>query len=65
MTDHLPHSPRAAARDNRERILDAAKRRPRAARVAASRRFAALVIQAFRASSQHAWLPPVPRSAPG
>lgn len=35
-----------------------------AARVAASRRFAALVIQAFRASPEHAPLPPVPRLAP-
>lgn len=36
-----------------------------AARVAASRRFAALVIQAFRASPEHTRLPPVPRLAPG
>lgn len=35
-----------------------------AARVAASRRFAALVIQAFRASSEHVPLPPVPRLGP-
>ncbi|GHJ39321.1 TetR/AcrR family transcriptional regulator [Streptomyces sp. TS71-3] len=34
-----------------------------AARVAASRRFAALVIQAFRASPTHGPLPPVPRLA--
>ncbi len=37
---------------------------PTAARVAASRRFAALVVQAFRASPGHAPLPPVPRLAP-
>ncbi|SED60834.1 DNA-binding transcriptional regulator, AcrR family [Streptomyces melanosporofaciens] len=35
-----------------------------ATRVAASRRFAALVIQAFRASPQHSPLPPVARLAP-
>lgn len=35
-----------------------------AARVAASRRFAALALQAFRASPEHAPLPPVPRLAP-
>lgn len=35
-----------------------------AARVAASRRFAALVIQAFRTSPHHSPLPPVPRLAP-
>lgn len=35
-----------------------------AARVAASRRFAALVIQAFQASPQHSPLPPVARLAP-
>ncbi|WP_209441106.1 TetR/AcrR family transcriptional regulator [Streptomyces violaceorubidus] len=35
-----------------------------AARVAASRRFAALAIQAFRASPEHTPLPPVPRLAP-
>ncbi|GAA2305205.1 TetR/AcrR family transcriptional regulator [Streptomyces violaceusniger] len=34
------------------------------ARVAASRRFAALVIQAFQASPQHSPLPPVARLAP-
>ncbi|WP_399880953.1 TetR/AcrR family transcriptional regulator [Streptomyces sp. BBFR51] len=34
------------------------------ARVAASRRFAALVIQAFQASPDHSALPPVPRLAP-
>ncbi|MGX1122847.1 hypothetical protein RKD37_008210 [Streptomyces ambofaciens] len=37
---------------------------PTAARVAASRRFAALVIQAFRASPGHASIPPVPRLMP-
>ncbi|MBA6440415.1 TetR/AcrR family transcriptional regulator [Streptomyces sp. GMR22] len=36
----------------------------KAARVAASRRFAALVIQAFQASPQHSPLPPVARLAP-
>ncbi|WP_438491670.1 TetR/AcrR family transcriptional regulator [Streptomyces asiaticus] len=36
----------------------------KAARVAASRRFAALVIQAFHASPQHSPLPPVARLAP-
>ncbi|EXU64960.1 TetR family transcriptional regulator [Streptomyces sp. PRh5] len=36
----------------------------KAARVAASRRFAALVIQAFQASPQHSTLPPVARLAP-
>ncbi|CAL9338052.1 hypothetical protein [Streptomyces sp. enrichment culture] len=35
-----------------------------AARVATSRRFAALVLPAFRAPSEHALLPPVPRLAP-
>jgi AcrR family transcriptional regulator len=35
-----------------------------AARVAASRRFAALVIQAFQASPEHSPLPPVPRLSP-
>ncbi|MFS7878278.1 TetR/AcrR family transcriptional regulator [Streptomyces asiaticus] len=36
----------------------------KAARVAASRRFAALVIQAFQSSPQHSPLPPVARLAP-
>ncbi|WP_413812211.1 TetR/AcrR family transcriptional regulator [Streptomyces sp. OE57] len=36
----------------------------KAARVAASRRFAAFVIQAFQASPQHSPLPPVARLAP-
>jgi hypothetical protein len=38
--------------------------RSTAARVAVSRRFAALVIQAFRASPGHEPLPPVPRLTP-